>query len=743
MRGSTQLAALALVLGFATGLALAAAPQKGFPDAPKFVKPVSEEPAPGTRADVVADRLTYNDRTKIAVATGMVRVTYGPYTLVATKVVYNLSDGSFKADGRVEFREPNGNILQADMAALSDKFKEGFARHVRALLTNDVTITADYARRTGGNITVYENARYTACRTCVDAGHNPIWQIVARTATHDQNKKTIYYDNPYFEFAGVPVAWLPYLAYPDPTVKRRSGFLLPDFSSDGDYGFGVTTPYFWALAPNADLTFRPKWTTKQGPVGDVEWRHRLKDGIYSIRGYGLYQSDGDTNDNSGKWRGAVTTHGEFDINDVWSWGWNGALMTDKTFLRDYDYKYGDSDIATSEVHVTALEDRTYISAQALHYQTMLLTEDQDKMPTVLPYIVANHTFGKPVLGGELGFNVSAYSLTRDDPSLDPTLDLSAEQTRVVTDLHWQKQMINGLGQVITPFAQVRGDVYVSEDVTDAPDSQETTGHLLPTAGVDMRWPFLSTGASSQSVLTPVLQVISSANEQDEADIADEDAITLNFDHTNLFLQDRFTGLDRYEGGTRANAGVTYSVLGGNGGFARASFGESFHIAGENSFTEGSGLDGPKSDLVGALALQPSEDFRLTYQVRAEEDLSAINSQEASIGLTLDRFAGSVSFADVVAAPDYGRPDDETQLWGDASYAFTDSWSVFGGFRYDLRTDDFRDKTVGLMYYCDCLRATLSYTERDGEEALVDDVDRTIKLSVEFRTIGEIGGGFGL
>ena len=407
-----------LALGLLTSLALAAAPQKGFPDAPKFVKPISEKPVTGTRADVVADRIAYDNKTKIAVATGLVRVVYGPYTLIATKVVYNMTDDSFKADGRVELREPNGNILEADFADLSDKFKQGFATHVRALLTHDVTITADYARRMEGGITVYENAAYTACRTCIDAGHTPIWQIVAPKATHDQKKKTIYYDNPRFEIAGVPVAWLPYLAYPDPTVTRRSGFLLPDVNSDSDYGIGVTTPYFWALAPNADLTFRPKWTSKQGPVADVEWRHRLRSGIYDIRAYGLYQPDGDTNDNSGRLRGAVTSSGAFEINDTWSWGWNGAALSDKTFLRDYDYQYGKSDIATSEVHVTALEDRTYISAQALHYQTMLLTEDQDEMPVVLPYIVANHTFGDPVLGGELGFNVSAYSLTRDDTPSD-------------------------------------------------------------------------------------------------------------------------------------------------------------------------------------------------------------------------------------------------------------------------------------------------------------------------------------
>ena len=59
----------------------------------------------------------------------------------------------------------------------------------------------------------------------------------------------------------------------------------------GNYGFDVVTPYFWAVTPSTDLTFSPMWTTKQGPVADLEWRQRLAKGVYNIHGYGVYQFD--------------------------------------------------------------------------------------------------------------------------------------------------------------------------------------------------------------------------------------------------------------------------------------------------------------------------------------------------------------------------------------------------------------------------------------------------------------------
>ena len=71
----------------------------------------------------------------------------------------------------------------------------------------------------------------------------------------------------------------------------------------------------------------------------------------------------------------------------------------------------------------------------------------------------------------------------------------------------------------------------------------------------MRWPFIAAGQSGQSILTPVAQLISAPLQQDTTLIGNEDSKSLNFDHTSLFLEDRFAGYDRYEAGTRANLGL--------------------------------------------------------------------------------------------------------------------------------------------------------------------------------------------
>lgn len=711
-----------------------------------FVSPETKKPVAGTKVDVEADKITYDNKGKIATATGTVRIVYGPYILVATRVSYNETTGEFKANGSVELREPNGNILQAETADLRNKFKEGFAKHVRALLTSDVTIKADYANRTQDGITIYERVRYTACKSCESKNGDPLWEIVSEKVVHDDNTKTLFYTNPTLKIGGLPIAWVPYAEQPDPTVKRRSGLLLPDFKRGDAYGFGIITPYFQELGSSADLTFSPVWTTKQGPVADLEYRQALKSGSFNIRGYGVHQFTKDTNTNDETWRGAARTAGNFRLNDVWSWGWDGTIASDRSFLDHYDFD--ERSLATSQVYVTGLSDRNYFSAQALHFKALNTNEIQDNIPTALPYVNSEYTFDNAVFGGELGFDWSAYSLARDDANTPfSTINHGTDQSRAVANLHWQKQMINDLGQVITPFARVRSDIYVTNNVPDSTVAgnfreSESTTRILPSAGFDIRWPFMASYSSGQSIITPVIQAIAATDETDQNKIGNEDAISVNFDSSSLFLQDRFTGQDRYEGGSRANVGVQYSFLGSNGGFARASLGESFHIAGKNSFGLDTGLAGTKSDLVGALVIQPWDNLELSYQARVEEDLSKINVQEVFANYYLGRFAGSLGYIDVAADPAGGRPLALEQVEASTRFQFSEAWSVFGGVKYDLNNDQFLTKTAGIAFDCECMAASLTYSESTALYAK-DATDRRLSLSVELRTIGKTNFSAGL
>jgi LPS-assembly protein len=702
------------------------------------------KPPPGTRVHVDADVLRFNSRTKVATAEGRVVITYGPYVLVATHVSYDQDDDILRASGSIRMREPGGNILEADLLVLQNKFRDGFAEHLRLLLVNDATVTADYARRQDGVITVFERAAYTRCKTCVLADGTPLWQIKSRVATHDKLKHEVRHEDMTFEFAGVPVFWLPKFSHTDGTIERKSGFLTPSFSVSEDIGLGVTVPYYWALAPNYDLTLLPLITTDQGVMPRALWRHRTQTGEYFIDGAGIYQLNPDIPEpGDRRFRGSVHTAGKFDINRNWTWGWDATAMSDDTFMRRYNVDSRREIV--SEAFITGIDDRNFFRARAMHFRNLII-ENSDTSPIAVPFVEHDYTFDTPVLGGEFGIKSSVYNLYRDDNENPyPGVFHAEQQTRATTTMHWQRQFISNSGALLTPFTRLRADIYHNEALPD-PDfpgmvlPEETTSRLLPSAGLDLRWPFVRGGGYGQHVLTPVAQFITASNETHEEEIGNEDAIDLNFDTTNLFLHQKFSGEDRYEGGTRVNAGVLYSYLMENGGFLRASVGESFHVAGENSFDVGSGLEDVESDLVAAVAYQPWDHVRLTYQGRFDQKDLDPKVQDAGINLDFARWSLSGGVSDIEAAPAYGRPTDELQAWAYATLQLTGGWSLFGGLRHDFENGSSKNETIGLSFDCDCFNFRIAYVTDEDEKEGDLDKSHSVLLSVKFKTLGGVDAG---
>ena len=103
----------------------------------------------------------------------------------------------------------------------------------------------------------------------------PPWSIQASQILHDNKKKTIYYDNAVIKIYDIPLFYLPKLSHPDPTVKRRSGFLVQVFYSK-NLGSAITVPYFVDLGEDKDFTFTNKLFFSEHPLLLGEYRQAFK-----------------------------------------------------------------------------------------------------------------------------------------------------------------------------------------------------------------------------------------------------------------------------------------------------------------------------------------------------------------------------------------------------------------------------------------------------------------------------------
>ena len=97
---------------------------------------------------------------------------------------------------------------------------------------------------------------------------------------HDSEKKTIYYDNAVVKVYNVPIFYLPKLSHPDPTVSRRSGFLVPTISDSKNLGFGASVPYFFAINKDKNFTLTSKFYANEHPLFIGEYHQAFKNSSF-------------------------------------------------------------------------------------------------------------------------------------------------------------------------------------------------------------------------------------------------------------------------------------------------------------------------------------------------------------------------------------------------------------------------------------------------------------------------------
>src|SRR3546814_15825093 len=102
----------------------------------------------------------------------------------------------------------------ANYVELSEDLKEGVITNIRLLLTDRSRAAAAVGRRTGGNRTELDKGVFSPCNLCEDdPTRAPLWQIKAVKIIHDQEEKTIEYQDAWMEIYGLPVMYTPSMSH--------------------------------------------------------------------------------------------------------------------------------------------------------------------------------------------------------------------------------------------------------------------------------------------------------------------------------------------------------------------------------------------------------------------------------------------------------------------------------------------------------------------------------------------------
>lgn len=796
--GATAFAALlAIIVGSIFLAAPLSAQQAGnlmhFPPRPP---PPPKKPAPPSNAPMLvqATEIRYDYTNNTVAAVGNVQIYYGGATIEADQVIYDQKTKRLRAQGNVRLTEADGKITYGQTIDLTDDFRDGFVDSLRLETPDDTRFAAARADRAKGNYTVLQNGVYTACEPCRDNPKKPpLWQVQAARIIHDEGEKMLYFEDARVEFFGVPLAYVPFMSAPDPTVKRKSGFLFPSLTEGSQFGYAIEPKYFWALAPNYDLTLGTMLTTKQGPLLEGEWRHRLLDGAYSIRAAGIFQADpgyfasrdGANSPTAKTFRGSIQTAGQFAINDKWVWGWTGLLVTDTQFLFDYQlrqfsgafdpFQTGVASEGVSQLYLSGAGERSYFDVRSIYYYGFSQQDVQAQIPIIHPVLDYSNVLAQPVLGGEFSYKVNLTSLSRQQAEFQsvtqnaqalgtcgsPTADTAipancllravpGQYTRASTELDWRRTVVTDNGQMIMPFFQFRGDV-ASLNIDNqtgvanyiAP-GQSDLARAMPAAGVEYRYPFIDVEPWGTQTIEPIAQLILRPNETGIGRFPNEDSQSLVFDDSNLFAIDKFSGWDRVEGGSRVNAGVQYTAQVNRAGSLNVLFGQSYALFGQNSFQQPditntgleSGLDKTVSDYVGRVTYQPNQVYSFTARGRFDQTTFTPQRMEFESRANFDRWTLQVLYGDYAAQPLLGFLTRREGILGGASVKLTENWVALGSLRYDIVNDQFDQSRLGIGYVDDCFMLSVNWLTGYTYTINTTPVrDSTVMLQFSLRTLG--------
>lgn len=739
-----------------------------------------------------ADTIVYdNDRNTIT-AVGGVQIDYDGSRLVAQRVTYDRATSRLIATGNVEILDRQGTRIFSDEIDVTDDFRDAFVRTLRVETADETYFAAESADRRDGSITTFNYGVYTACKPCEEKPDKaPVWRVKAQKIIWNGQTKTVRFERARFEMFGMPLAFLPAFEIADPTVKQRTGFLIPSYKSDEDLGHGVVVPFYWGISPTYDITFKPTVYSKQGFLAEAEWRQRFDNGSYSITVAGIRQRNPEEfyNDISGNpdpltftdnetFRGMVGSKGEFQINPRWTFGWDVMAQSDKNFSHRYGIA-GFSELnRTNEVYLTGLNDRNYFDLRGYRFNVqearVLPTSRDPRQPWVLPSFDYSYTPDQSIAGGELNIDVNVQGVHRSEldvrdfsvagNSRTRLTGIDGTSGRVTAQAEWKRSYVAPGGLMLTSILHARGDAIgvsydgLTEDaIRRAADNNGVTADIrssyyraMATAGLEARWPVLFSTTSSTHVLEPMAQVFvrPDAPYGDVLGIPNEDAQNLVFDASNLFERDKFAGYDRIEGGIRANLGIRYSGAFANGWTTTAIAGQSIHIAGTNPYASpdlvnvgaASGLETDRSDYVTAVNLTSPVGLRLGAGARFDEDTFELRRTDVSAGYATPNFGISGVYSFIEAQPDYGYAEDRHEVRGGGSVKLHEYWRVFGSGTYDIEDDLMTRKTIGFSYDDECFSFTFFGGETASRNSRTREVEKekTFGFKIALRTIGDIG-----
>ncbi len=643
---------------------------------------------------------------------------------------YSVNDNFFKSIGKIKIIDTNNNSYNFSQIFIDEKKREIIGTDIKAFLNQEnFKINKNNKPRVFANTVKIENQNseftksiFTLCDYRKD-DKCPPWSLQASKMFHDKKKKTIYYDNAVIKVYDLPIFYLPKLSHPDPTVKRRSGFLPPSFSDSKNLGPGFETPYYWDLGMDKDFTLTTKLFSSEHPLFLGEYRQAFKQSNL-VSNFGYTEGYKDTNENKlagskyhffskfvKKFKNEKGADNEFKL-DI-------QRVSNKKYLKLYkindDLVNYENDTIENSLSFAHEDEDLFLGIKASVYEDLTETKKNDEYEYILPDIImdknlfSSNKYGYADLQSNLVFhNYETNKFTKF----------------LINDIDWKYNQINypsGIkGRLLGKLKNVNYEAK-NTSIYKSDTTNELFGAVGFLAEINL---FKKMRDNAAHLFTPKMLFRYAPGQMRK------ETENTRLNHSNVFKLDRLNTNKNFENGLSATLGFDYEINNSDNKLD-FSIAQIINEKENQNMPSSSSLNQRFSDVIGHSELEINDNISLNYDFALDQNYKSLNYNELSANFDFN----SIKF-------DFGYLQEKEHI-GDQEYIRSKidlTQNQYGTFsaetKRNLITNSAEYYDLSYEYTNDCLRAGLVYRREFYNDSELEPED-SLMFKITLTPFGDI------
>ena len=674
--------------------------------------------------EFTSDSLEVDEKKNLMIAKGNVVIKSQNETIKADKVIYDKNLDKAIATGNILIINNNGSIYETAEITLTKEFKHILALTLYAQFKDNSKIKASKFIKNKEQ-SIFINGKYTPCDCDFKNNEKPVWQLNSSKITHDINEKTLYFKNVVLKIFDFPIFYFPFLSHPDPSVRRRSGFLTPTWSSSSRNGFQSSIPYYFAPNDESwDLTFTNHNKGKHGYINQLNTRKKFNSGHLETN---LFQGQVDTNneDNDNVFAGNLDFYSRLESN--WHVNASGKYTDQDTFMRRYNFD--NSSNYKNYVKTHKITNNSISEIEWYKYQNLEINSKINQ-PSLQPSIKHKLFLTNQNFASEISLN--AHEIKNDE-------GYNIQRWSGVGLLEYE---LNNKFMDLILSTETGLDLYAIKNrpETDTNDNKYLDRLSLGLSVLSKKDFFYSFG-NHNFLTTPKFQISSMLSTNRKDDIPNRDSSDFRFDQANLFLINPYQGRDNIQTNQRFSYGIDNFASSSIGDF-NVFFGQSHRIGGTNNNVLNLNPN-RQSDFIGELKWEISEKLNISYNTF----LNHHNLKENYTSLELGGKLSSINYDFIHRSINKNIINDinnrEELKFSISKKLFDVNFSYSATYDLNNNETDLISEELSLYYdleymFKDCLSINFTYNNNNASSDRDIIPENSYFLTLKFKNLGEYG-----